>query len=194
MSRWFPIETPRLRLREFRPEDELDIHEYASDPEVVRLLIWGPNTRELTRAFLDRTLEEQQEWPRNSVGLAIELKEEERVIGSIGLRIKDERNRAADIGYVLARRNWGRGYMPEAAHATVDAAFRRVGLHRVWATCDVRNRASYRVMEKIGMRREAHFRKNAFEKNEWRDSYLYAVLAEEWPANTASHATAEGRA
>lgn len=184
MNRWFPIETARLRLREFRPEDELDIHEYASDPEVVRLMIWGPNTRELTRAFLARTLEEQKEWPRNSVGLAIELKGEGRVIGSIGLRVKDERNRAADIGYVLARRYWGYGYMPEAAHAIVDAAFRRAGLHRVWATCDPRNRASYRVMEKIGMRREAHFRKNAFEKNEWRDSYLYAVLAEEWPAFT----------
>jgi [ribosomal protein S5]-alanine N-acetyltransferase len=185
MMRWFPIETPRLLLREFRPEDELDIHEYASDPEVVRLLIWGPNTRELTRAFLERTLEEQKEWPRNSVGLAIELKDEGRVIGSIGLRIKDERNRAADIGYVLARRYWGHGYMPEAGHAIVDAAFRRAGLHRVWATCDPRNRASYRVMEKIGMRREAHFRKNVYEKNEWRDSYLYAVLAEEWPATEA---------
>ena len=185
MTRWFPIETPRLVLREFRPEDELDIHEYASDPEVVRLLIWGPNTLELTRAFLARTLEEQKEWPRNSVGLAIEMKGEQRVIGSIGLRIKDEPNRAGDIGYVLARRYWGCGYMPEAAHAVVDAAFRRAGLHRVWATCDPRNRASYRVMEKIGMRREAHFHKNAFEKNEWRDSYLYAVLAEEWPATEA---------
>jgi RimJ/RimL family protein N-acetyltransferase len=185
MTRWFPIETPRLVLREFRPEDELDVHEYASDPEVVRLLIWGPNTRELTRAFLARTLEEQKEWPRKSVGLAIELKGEQRVIGSIGLRIKDELNHAADIGYVLARRYWGCGYMPEAAHAVVDAAFRRAGLHRVWATCDPRNRASYRVMEKIGMRREGHFRKDVFEKNEWRDSYLYAVLAEEWPATEA---------
>lgn len=182
MTRWFPIETPRLLLREFRLADELDIHEYASDPEVVRLMIWGPNTPELTRAFLARTLEEQKEWPRNSVGLAIELKDERRMIGSIGLRIKDEPNRTADIGYVLARRYWGRGYMPEAARAIVDAAFRRAGLHRVWATCDPRNRASYRVMEKIGMRREAHFRKNAFEKNEWRDSYLYAILAEDWPA------------
>jgi RimJ/RimL family protein N-acetyltransferase len=132
-----------------------------------------------------------QKTPRNSVGLAIELKGEDRVIESIGLRIKDESNRAADIGYVLARRCWGRGYMPEAAHGVVDAAFRRVRLHRVWAGCDVRNRASHRVMEKIGMRREAHFRKNAFEKNEWRDSYLYAVLAEEWPAGGAAAKPAE---
>ena len=182
MTRWFPIDTPRLYLREFHPTDEDDVHAYASDPDVVRLMIWGPNTPELTRAFLARTLAEQKEWPRNSVGLAIELKEERRVIGSIGLRIKDEPNRTADIGYVLARRYWGRGYMSEAARAILDAAFRRAGLHRVWATCDTRNGASYRVMEKIGMRREAHFLQNALEKNEWRDSYLYAILAEEWPA------------
>jgi [ribosomal protein S5]-alanine N-acetyltransferase len=185
MAPWFPIETSRLLLREFCVADEADVHEYASDPEVVRLMIWGPNTPDLTRAFLARALEEQKEWPRSSIGLAIELKDERRAIGSIGLRIKDEPNRTADIGYVLARRYWGRGYMPEAARAMVDAAFRRAGLHRVWATCDPRNRASYRVMEKIGMRREAHFRKNAYEKNEWRDSYLYAILAEDWPAGTA---------
>jgi [ribosomal protein S5]-alanine N-acetyltransferase len=183
MTRWFPIETWRLLLREFRPGDELDIHEYASDPEVVRLLIWGPNTPDLTRAFLARALEEQKEWPRHSVGLAIELKDERRVIGSIGLRIKDEPNRAADIGYVLARRYWGRGYMPEAAHAIVDAAFRRAGLHRVWATCDPRNRGSYRVMEKIGMRREGLMVEDVWLRDHWRSSYLYAILDWEWRNN-----------
>ncbi|MGD0957024.1 MAG: GNAT family N-acetyltransferase [Candidatus Acidiferrales bacterium] len=164
MKPWFPIETERLLLREFRAGDEADIHEYASDPEVVRLMIWGPNTPEMTRAFLAHTLEEQQQWPRNSVGLAIGLKGEHRVIGSIGLRIKDEANRSADIGYVLNRSYWGRGYMTEAARAILDAAFRKLNLHRVWATCDIRNRASYRVMEKLGMRREAHFRKKRLRK------------------------------
>jgi len=70
--------------------------------------------------------------------------------------------------------------MVEAARAVLDTAFREVGLHRVWATCDPRNRASYRVMEKLGVRREAHFRQDVMEKGEWRDSYLYAILREEW--------------
>src|SRR5579863_2376716 len=184
MNRWFPIVTERLSLREFRAEDESGVHEYASDPEVVRLMIWGPNAPEATRAYLHGVLKEQEQWPRNSVGLAIELKSEHRVIGSIGLRIKNEVNRSADIGYVLARRYWGNGYMAEAGRAVLDVAFREVKLHRVWATCDVRNRASYRVMEKLGMRREGHFRKDAMEKGEWRDSYLYAILAEEWLADS----------
>ncbi len=183
MNRWFPIETERLLLREFRADDESGIHTYASDPEVVRLMIWGPNTPEQTRTFLQTVLKAQEEWPRAFVGLAIELKGDGRMIGSIGLRVKDEHNRAADIGYVLARSYWDRGYMTEAGRAILDVAFREIDLHRVWATCDPRNRASYRVMEKLGMRREAHFRKGVMEKGEWRDSYLYAILAEEWLAH-----------
>jgi RimJ/RimL family protein N-acetyltransferase len=184
MNRWFPIETERLLLREFRAEDEQDIHEYASDPEVVRLMIWGPNTPEITKTYLTKELIAQERWPRSEIGLAIELKSERRAIGSIGLRIKDERNRAADLGYVLNRAYWGQGYMVEAGLAVLDAAFRAMELHRVWATCDPRNRASYRVMEKLGMRREAHFRKDAMDKGEWHDSYLYAILAEEWLARS----------
>jgi len=180
MNRWFPIETEHLLLREFRADDERDVHAYASDPEVVRLMIWGPNTLDATKAFLAGALKEQEQWPRACVSLAIELKSARRVIGSIGLRIKDEKNCTADIGYVLTRAYWGHGYMVEAGRAILDAAFRQVGLHRVWATCDPRNRASYRVMEKLGMGREAHFRKDVMEKGEWRDSYLYAILAKEW--------------
>jgi RimJ/RimL family protein N-acetyltransferase len=180
MDRWFPIETERLVLREFRASDESDVHAYAGDPEVVRLMIWGPNTFEQTRAFLQTVLKAQEQWPRPFVELAIEPKGEGRMIGSIGLRVKDERNRSADIGYVLARKDWGCGYMTEAVRAILEVAFRRLELHRVWATCDPGNHASYRVMEKVGMRREAHFRKDAMKKGEWCDSYLYAILAEEW--------------
>jgi [ribosomal protein S5]-alanine N-acetyltransferase len=182
MTRWFPVKTERLLLREFRAADEADIHAYACDPEVVRLMIWGPNTTEMTRIYLDGVLEAQQRWPRPEVALGIELMTEGHVIGSIVLRIKDEKNSTADIGYVLTRSYWGHGYTVEAARAVLDAAFREVGLHRVWATCDPRNHASCRVMEKLGMRREAHFRKDVMEKGEWRDSYLYAILREEWPA------------
>jgi ribosomal-protein-alanine N-acetyltransferase len=180
MNPWFPIETERLLLRGFRADDEARMHEYASDPEVARLMIWGPNAPEATHEFLERMLKAQERWPRPDVELAIELKSAGRMVGAIGLRIQDERNRTADMGYVLNRSYWRQGYMTEAARAILGVAFRELDLHRVWATCHVRNHASYRVMEKLGMRREGHFRKNAFEKNEWRDSYLYAILAEEW--------------
>jgi ribosomal-protein-alanine N-acetyltransferase len=94
--------------------------------------------------------------------------------------MKDEANRNADIGYVLNRKYWGHGYMTESACTILDVAFKQLKLHRVWATCDTRNRSSYRVMERLGMRREGLFVKDAMEKGEWRDTYLYAILAEEW--------------
>jgi|SRR5271154_4650144 len=182
MGSLFPLQTKRLILRDLRASDESAIHEYASDPAVARLMVWGPNTPEMTHEFLGRALAAQGQEPQNSMEPAIELKSDSRMIGSVGLRIKDEANRTADMGWVLNRSYWGRGYMTEAAGAMLNLAFRKLNLHRVWATCDPRNHGSFRVMEKIGMRREALFLKDKFEKGEWRDSYLYAVLEEEWLA------------
>jgi RimJ/RimL family protein N-acetyltransferase len=182
MEKWFPIETERLLLRESRVADEADIHEYASDAEVSRLMDWGPNTPEVTKAVVERRMEQQKQWPRLSVELTIEVKAEKKAIGGIRLEVKDERNRTADFGYALNRHYWNRGYATEAAKAILNAAFGKLNMHRVWATCDMRNHASYRVMEKLGMRREACFAKDVFQRGEWRNSYLYAVLAEEWLA------------
>jgi RimJ/RimL family protein N-acetyltransferase len=180
MDGLLPIHTERLILREMCASDEADIHAYASDPEVARLMVWGPNTPEMTRTFLMQALEAQKQSPRHTLELAIELKSENRMIGGIGMRTKDEANRTADIGWVLNRSYWGRGYVSEAARAMLSLGFGRLQLHRVWATCDRRNARSFRVMEKIGMRREGLLLKNKMEKGEWRDYYLYAVLEEEW--------------
>jgi ribosomal-protein-alanine N-acetyltransferase len=180
MDRWFPLETDRLILREVRPADENDIQEYAADPEVVRFTNWGPNTPEMTRAVLANWLKEQEQWPRADMSVGIELKREHRLIGTISLRLRDENRATADFGYALNRKYWNHGYATEASRAVVDAAFRQLGLHRVWATCDVRNHASYRVMEKLGMRREGKLQKDVIQRGQWRDSYLYAVLADEW--------------
>lgn len=168
------IETARLVLREFRDSDLADIEEYAGDPEVVRYLPWGPNTLEQTREFLSKI-----QATRPDHEFAIELKEEKRVVGACRLTVKDRLNRSGDIGYVLNRRYWGCGYIPEAAGALLELGFGAVKMHRIWARCDVLNVASARVMEKIGMRREAHLLQDVFEKGIWRDSYIYAILESE---------------
>jgi len=175
---WFPLQTPRLTLREFRDADLDDIHAYASMPEVSRFMAWGPNTPEDSRAFLDRALGQQSDWPRRHVGLAIER--DARVIGSIRLDLQGDENSEADLGYTLAQDQWRQGLATEAAMAVLEVAFGKLGLHRVWATCDVENVGSFGVMEKLGMRREAHFRQDKLIRGAWRDSFLYAILAEEW--------------
>jgi RimJ/RimL family protein N-acetyltransferase len=177
---WFPLTTERLLLREFRPEDFDDVHAYASLPEVCRFMEWGPNTLEQTQAFMDRNLGAQGAWPRDGVSLAMEQRADGRVIGSIRLTVSDRPNLTGDFGYTLGSAHWRRGYATEASRAMVEAGFRALGLHRLWADCDPENVGSWGVMEKLGMRREAHHRANKLIKGEWRDSYLYAILAEEW--------------
>jgi [ribosomal protein S5]-alanine N-acetyltransferase len=173
---WFPIRAARLLLREFRETDFDDIHAYAAVPEVSRFMVWGPNSPQDTRDFLARALAQQADWPRDHVGLAIER--DGVVIGSIRLDLQGEET--ADLGYTLHRDHWRQGLATEAAAAMLEVAFGVLGLHRVWATCDVENTGSFGVMEKLGLRREAEFKQDKLIRGVWRDSYLYAILKDEW--------------
>jgi len=177
---WLPIRTERLVLRDFRAGDFRDVQAYAADPEVVRFMHWGPNTPEETRDHLARALAQQADWPRLEFGLAIEHATDGVVVGSIGLHLRDAANRTVEIGYCLNRDYWRRGVASEAARALVAACFGPLGLHRVFATCDVRNTGSFGVMEKLDMRREGCLLRDRQIKGEWRDTYLYAIRADEW--------------
>jgi RimJ/RimL family protein N-acetyltransferase len=176
MDKWFPIQTPRLLLREFTTPDEDDVHEYASDVVVARYTDWGPNTPTQTRDRISAYLEEQVTWPRDEVSLAVEQYTERKVIGTIRISIVDRQTRTADFGLVFNRRYWNQGYASEAAGAILRVAFEMLSLRRVCATCDTRNVGSWHVFEKIGMLREGLLRRDVFQKGEWRDSYLYARI------------------
>jgi ribosomal-protein-alanine N-acetyltransferase len=177
-SPWFPIRTERLLLREFRADDYDDVHAYAADLETVRFMDWGPNTPEVTRERLDLMLTEQAVWPRAEVNLAVELIEQGRVIGSTRLSL-DGRG-GADFGYCYGSAYWRKGYGYEAATAVVTVGFETLRLHRVWATCDVRNSGSIAILEKLGMCQEGTLRKNRQVRDGWRDTHIYALLDEEW--------------
>jgi ribosomal-protein-alanine N-acetyltransferase len=104
------------------------------------------------------------------------------LLGSCGLDVISEHE--ASLGYGVAPAYWGRGYVTEAARALVAAGFRELRLHRVTATCQPENTGSARVLEKLGMTREGHLRRHVWQRDRWRDSYLYAVLEDEWPAGS----------
>ena len=175
------INTERLRLREITQEDFQAVHEYASDPEAVKYMPFGPNTEEETREFISRNLKNQRERPRTEYGLGIILKDEDRFIGACGIHGVTEIQ--ASIGYILARRYWGHGYATEAARALVYYAFSELGVHRVYAFCDPRNLASIRVLEKVGMSLEGRLRENMIIHGEYRDSLVFGILVDEWRTN-----------
>ena len=177
---WFPIRTERLLLRELRADDHDDMHAYALDPDTVRFMEWGPNTPEVTRERMAFVLDQQTRWPRDTVDLAVELVAARRMIGSISLR-RDGRG-GADFGYAYGSPWWRKGYGFEAAQALATVAFGTLGVHRLQATCDVRNAGSIAVLEKLGMRREGTLRKNLLVRDGWRDTHVYGLLAEEWSA------------
>jgi RimJ/RimL family protein N-acetyltransferase len=114
--------------------------------------------------------------PRTAFEVAIVLEAERRVIGGVGIRIKSEKHREGDIGYVLNRRYWSLGIITEAARAMLEYGFSELKLHRIYATCDAENAASARVMEKLGMQYEGRKRQNELVKGRWRDTVMYAIL------------------
>jgi ribosomal-protein-alanine N-acetyltransferase len=170
------IVTKRLVLRDFEKADWRAVQDYASDPEVVRYVDFGPNTEEESRNFIQRALASQKGQPRNNFSLAVILKAKNALIGGCGIYVSNPANREGYIGYVLNRNFWKLGYATETVQALVKFGFKELKLHRIFATCDAENSASAHVMEKVGMQREAHFRENGWVKGKWRDSLLYAIL------------------
>jgi ribosomal-protein-alanine N-acetyltransferase len=168
------VRTTRLTLRRPRLSDAQAVfEEYASDPEVTRYMDW-PTHRSVRDAEAFLPLCDTGWASGRDLSWAITLTPSDRVIGMIGLRPHGFK---ADFGYVLTRRLWGQGIMPEAAGAIVGLAFEDPSVRRVWATCDVENRASVRVLEKLGLTYEGTMRRHLIRPNlsaEPRDSLVYA--------------------
>jgi RimJ/RimL family protein N-acetyltransferase len=173
-----PLRTARLVLRDFRSDDFADVLAYGSDPEVVRFMFFDPRDAASTRAYLERMLASQREEPRRIFELAVERTSDGRVIGACDLTLEGERE--ADLGYILAREAWEHGYASEVARALVQAGFEQLGLERIFAVCAVGHAASARVLEKLGMHREAHLVENEWVKGEWQSELVYAILDREW--------------
>ena len=180
------LPTERLVLREFTKGDWQAVHEYASDPEVVCYMDWGPNTEKETRDFIRRAMASYREKPRYGYQFAVILKEEDRLIGACGLHVSNPDHREAWIGYCFNRHYWGKGYATEAARRLVTFGFDELKLHRIFATCDPQNKGSVRVLEKAGMRREGRLREHKWVKGRWRDSFLYAILDHKWKTGKAN--------
>lgn len=177
-------ETGRLILREFSPADFEDVHAYSSDYETVKHMMFGPNTPEQTRAYLEvQCAREEAETPRMHYNLSIVRKDSGHVIGGISFHMNWRRDDAI-LGMILNRHETGHGYMTEALQGVLDLAFGELQLHRIHAVCDVENEAMQRVFEKIGMRNEGRMVKRGKARPEAKEMYFdqfgYAMLREEW--------------
>jgi RimJ/RimL family protein N-acetyltransferase len=179
----YPIRTRRLLLRPFTADDLAALYAIQSRPDVTRYLLWGPRSLPEVREVLAKrarsvTLEDEGD----TLNLAMTLPESGALVGDVSLHWVSAEHRLGEVGFVLHPDHHGKGYAGEAAAVMLRLGFEELGLHRVIGRCDARNTASAKVLERLGMRREAHFRQNELIKGEWTDELVYAMLADEWPA------------
>jgi RimJ/RimL family protein N-acetyltransferase len=184
----YPIYTARLILRPYRLEDLDDLHAIQADPQVARYLYWEPRDQAASRADLDRKLGESAiDEVGDRLSLAVVWRAVDRLVGGVTLHWLSQEDGTGEIGYVFHPSFGGRGLATEAASAILRLGFKPpidggLGLHRVVGRLDGRNSASARLLERLGMRREAHFVENEFIKGEWTDEVVYAILHREWVA------------
>jgi RimJ/RimL family protein N-acetyltransferase len=177
-----PLETERLRLRHLVPEDLAAMVAIESSPEVLRWLYWEVRTEDEVRTSLDVRIARARERAETGVTFGVEVIATGELVGHISLTVEQE-NRQGEIGFIFNPDHQGRGYATEASRAVLGIAFGVYDLHRVYGRLEARNAASARVLEKLGMRLEAHLRENEWVKGEWQSELVYALLAREWRAN-----------
>jgi len=173
------LKTERLLIRPFRFEDVEYVFSYASDPEWV--LYDSELPQPFTKLDAERYLAQLllTSWGSHPA-FAIVL--DSKVIGEINLTI-DKTSKTADLGFGISSVHWGKGIAAEAARAVIGWGFEQYGLAKIAAGCDLRNRRSLRVMEKVGMVREGVHRSQYLERGERIDSVSYGLLREEWENN-----------
>ena len=167
------LETERLILRPLTLDDFEAVHSWASNPENVRYMFWGPNTEEQTKEFLGIT--------KAGKDFAVVLRESGQVIGSCGI-YPDSANDKAELGWILHKDFWKQGFGVEICGELIRYGFKDLNLRRLFAPCAAVNYGSYRIMERNGMRREALHKKAFWARidKEWVDEVVYAILAEEY--------------
>jgi RimJ/RimL family protein N-acetyltransferase len=178
MHETIELKTARLLLRPFQIRDADDVFEYAGDAEWAKyqVNIPQPFTRNEAEKFVT-FFSNPKQWAEVAM-FAMVL--QNKVIGQVYLTQLDLINERAEIGYMLSRSLWGQGLATEAAQALLDWSFLNLNLNKIFATCDIRNTGSWRVMEKLGMSREGLLRSQFKWQGEFKDEYYYGILRKEW--------------
>ncbi|MDP4200869.1 MAG: GNAT family N-acetyltransferase [Bacteroidota bacterium] len=179
LSRFFEVhprlETERLVLREITMADQVAIFEYASDPEATQYMVFP------THRSVDETIPFIESCPRDfaartRIEFGIVLKENGTLIGTCGMHHFAPDHHRLEIGYILNRSRWGKGYMTEAANELIRFAFDEMGMHRVQATCDLDNERSARVMERCGMTHEATLTDYELRRGKFVSIKIYGIV------------------
>jgi len=178
------IGSERLMLRPIRLEDSGSIFTYRSDAVINQYQGWIPKTIEDVHDFITRRTSPEINLPGTWSQFVILKKDNNELIGDVGVHFLDSAGFQVELGCTLNSNHQGKGFATEALMAVINFLFNRLNKHRVIASIDPRNLKSIQLFERLGFRKEAHFKQSIFINDEWVDDLIYAVLKDEW--NTRS--------
>jgi RimJ/RimL family protein N-acetyltransferase len=175
------LTTKRLFLRPVCLDDKDTLFKYRSDPETFKYLSFIPNEVNDVEKFIKKSAKNINV-PGTWFQFVILLKDSKILIGDIGVHFldADPQSEQVEIGYTLNPMFRNNGYAIEALSEIIDYLFRSLNKHRITASIDPTNEASIKLIEKLGFRKEAHFKKSLFFHGKWVDDLVYAILSEEW--------------
>ena len=173
------LRTGRLILRKLVLDDADDVFEYAHVQEITEYVIWYPHkTKQDSINFINFV--EEQFHKESQVVWGIEIKSENKLVGTIDLRNWNNDNRCGETGYCISKKYWGTGITTEALKAVIDFSFRTLNLNRVEAYCEEENVGSWHVMQKAGMKFEGVLREKVCIKGTFRSMKVYSILKSEY--------------
>ena len=179
MNLTIELRSDRLLLRPINKLDAEAFFKYRSDVITNQYQGWVPKTIDDVQTFISKVAENIDEYD-TWFQFAIVLKDTGELIGDIGIHFLDEENYQAEIGCTLAKSQHGKGIANETLKTTIDYLFGDLNKHRISCSVDPNNVASIKMVERLGFRKEAHFKQSILIDGEWVDDIVYALLKSEW--------------
>jgi len=169
------LESPRLKYRRILSSDSEDIFKIRSNDDIMKYMD-SYKMASLTESA--KLIESMDESFKKGTGINWGLMDKftDELVGYFGFWRVDLKNCRGEIGYALCPECWGKGYMLETFRTTINFGFKELNLHSVEANVNPGNKASIKLLERFGFKREAYFRENYFFNNEFKDSVIYSLL------------------
>jgi len=171
------LETKRLIIKPITLDDKNEIFEYRSDTETNKYQGWIPKTIDDVEIFIGKISKQINE-PVTWFQFVIIEKETQKVVGDLGIHFLNDEQ--AEIGCTLEKSKHGKGYATEALKLVIDYLFNKLNKHRIIGSIDPQNLKSIGLVERLGFRKEAHFKESLLINGEWADDIVYAILKKEW--------------